>query len=64
MWGALSDKRMGLSFTIAAGQRSHLVVCILYATGTGWSIYSPGQRVPFSSPPTNRGGIRTHLHTG
>jgi hypothetical protein len=28
MWGALSDKRMGLPFTIAAGprQRSHSLV--------------------------------------
>jgi hypothetical protein len=52
MWGALSDERTGLPFTIAAGprQRSHFRVpssVVLIFTVS----YS---RLPFPSPPTTR----------
>jgi hypothetical protein len=50
MWGALSEERTGLSFTIAADprQRSHSRVRVPHFTVSDL-------RVPFSSPPTTRG---------
>jgi hypothetical protein len=47
IWGAFSDERTGLSFTIAAGsrQRSHFRVRVPYFTVSDL-------RLPFSSPPT------------
>jgi hypothetical protein len=54
IWGALSDEKTGLSFTMAAGprQRSHSRVRVPwdlwpYFTVSDW-------RLPFSSPPTTR----------
>jgi hypothetical protein len=54
MWGALSDERTSLSFTIVVGprQRSHSRVLFPwdsrpYFTVSDW-------RLPFSSPPTTR----------
>jgi hypothetical protein len=49
MWGALSDERTGLSFTIATGprQRSHSRVQVPHFTVSN-------SRLPFSSPPTIR----------
>jgi hypothetical protein len=50
MWGALSDKRTGLSFTTAAGPRQR--VRIPWNSRPYFSIsYS---RLPISSPPTTR----------
>jgi hypothetical protein len=68
MWGALSDERTGLSFTIAAGprQRSHSRVRVSWDSGPYFTVSD--SRLPFSSPPTTRsvngGGIRPRLHTG
>jgi hypothetical protein len=52
MWGALSDERTGLSFTIAAGphQRSHSRVRVLWDSRTYFTVSD--WRLPFSSPPT------------
>jgi hypothetical protein len=54
IWGALSDERTGLSFTIAAGprQRSHSHVLILWDSGPYFTLSD--SRLPFSSPPTTR----------
>jgi hypothetical protein len=54
MWGALSDVRMGLSFTTAAGprQRSHSQVRVLWDSCPYFTV--SGLRLPFSSPPTTR----------
>jgi hypothetical protein len=51
MWGALSDERMGLSFTIAAGarQRSHSRVRLPW--GSYFTVSDP--TLPFSSLPTS-----------
>jgi hypothetical protein len=54
MCGALSDKRTGLSFTIAAGprQRSHFRVQVPWDS---WSYLTVSDsRFPFLSPPTTR----------
>jgi hypothetical protein len=54
MWGALSDERTGLPFTIAAGprQRSHSRVRV---PGDLWPYFTVSDsRVPFSSPYTTR----------
>jgi hypothetical protein len=67
MWGALSDERTGLSFTIAAGLMT-IFYCLrvetlptwrarspyLYPPGTGWPSYISRHWVLFSSPPTTR----------
>jgi hypothetical protein len=55
MWGALSDYRTGLSFTIAAGprQRSHSVVRVPWDSGPYFTVSN--SRLLFSSPPTTRG---------
>jgi hypothetical protein len=52
MWGAVSDKRTGLSFTIAAAsrQRSHFRVRIPWDSWPYFTISD--SRLPFSSPPT------------
>jgi hypothetical protein len=54
MFGAVSDERTGLSFTIAAGprQRSHSRVWVPWES---WSYYTVSDsRLPFLSPPTTR----------
>jgi hypothetical protein len=54
MWGALSNERTGLSFTIAAGprQRSHSRVRIPWDSRPYFTFSD--SRLPFSSPPTIR----------
>jgi hypothetical protein len=54
MRGALSDKRMGLSFTIAAGprQRSQSRVRVPWISRPYFTVSV--LRLPFSSPPTTR----------
>jgi hypothetical protein len=52
MWGALSDERTGLFFTIAASprQRSHFRVRFPW---NSWPYFTVSDsRIPFSSPPT------------
>jgi hypothetical protein len=54
MWGAVSDERTGLSFTIAADprQRSHFRVRVPWDL---WLYFTVSDlRLPFSSPPTTR----------
>jgi hypothetical protein len=54
MWGALSDKRRSLSFTIAPGtrQRSHPWVWVPWDS---WPYFTVSDLwLPFSSPPTTR----------
>jgi hypothetical protein len=54
MWGALSDKRTGLSFTIASGPRqsSHFRVRFPWDS---WPYFTVSDsRLPVSSPPTTR----------
>jgi hypothetical protein len=62
MWGALSDERMGLSFTIAAGlcQRSHSQVRVprdsrQYFTVSGSSFPQPGGPGPRIYIPQEQG---------
>jgi hypothetical protein len=62
MWGAVSDERTGLSFTIAPGprQRSHfriryLVYCLRFETSLFVASYDSQDY---------GGGIRPRLHTG
>jgi hypothetical protein len=54
MWGALSDKRTGVSFKIAPDprQRSHFRVRVPCDSRPNFSV--SGSRLPFSSPPTTR----------
>jgi hypothetical protein len=54
MWGALSDERTGLSFTIVAGprQRSHSHVRVLWDSQSYFTFSD--SRLPFLSPPTTR----------
>jgi hypothetical protein len=54
MWGALSDERTGLSFTIAAGpsQRSHSPVRAPWNSRSYFTVSY--LRLPISSPPTTR----------
>jgi hypothetical protein len=54
MWGALSDERMGQSFTTAAGprQRSHSLVRAPWDSRLYFTVSD--SRYPFSSPPTTR----------
>jgi hypothetical protein len=54
MWGALSNKRTGLTFTIAAGprRRSHSRVQVPWDS---WPYFTDSDsRLPFSSPSTTR----------
>jgi hypothetical protein len=52
MWGALSDERTGLSFTIAAGPRQ-LSQSRVRIPWDSWSHFTVSDsRLPFSSPPT------------
>jgi hypothetical protein len=53
-WGALSDGRMGLLFTIAAGYRqcSHSHVRVPWDSQSYFTISD--SRLPFLSPPTTR----------
>jgi hypothetical protein len=68
MWGALSDERTGLSFTIAAGpsQRSHSRVRAPWNSRPYLTVSD--LRLPFSSPPTSRRVtvevFEPRLHTG
>jgi hypothetical protein len=54
MWGTLSDERMGLSVTIAAGphERSHSRVRVPWDSRPYFTVSDLG--LPFSSPPTTR----------
>jgi hypothetical protein len=54
MWGALSDEKSGLSFTIAAGphQRSHSRVRVPWGSRPYFTVSN--SRLPFSSPPMTR----------
>jgi hypothetical protein len=54
MWGALSDERTGLSFTIVAGpcQRSHFRVRVPWDSRPYFTVSD--SRLPFSSSPTTR----------
>jgi hypothetical protein len=54
IWGALSDERTGLSFTIAAGpcQRSNFRVRVPWDLRPYFTVSD--SRFPFSSPPTTR----------
>jgi hypothetical protein len=54
MWGALSDERMDLSFTIAAGprQRSHSQVRVPWDSRPYFTVSD--SRLPLSSPSTTR----------
>jgi hypothetical protein len=54
LWGALSDDRAGLSFTIGAGprQRNHSRVPVPRDPRPYFSVSD--SRLPFSSPPTTR----------
>jgi hypothetical protein len=54
MWGALSDERTGVSFTIAAGsrQRSHSRVRVRWDSRPYFTVSD--LRLSFSSPPTTR----------
>jgi hypothetical protein len=54
MWGALSDERTGLSFTIAAGprQHSHFRIRVLWDLRPYFTVSD--SRLPFLSPPTTR----------
>jgi hypothetical protein len=54
MWGALSDERMGLSFTIAAGarQRSHSWVRVPWDSRPYFTVSDA--KLPFLSPPMTR----------
>jgi hypothetical protein len=61
-WGALSDKRTGLLFKIAAGpgQRSHSQVQV---TRDSWPHTTVSDsRLPFSLPPTTRRYLTFPLH--
>jgi hypothetical protein len=61
MWGALSDERTGLTFTIAAGprQRSHFPFRVPWDS---WPYFTVSDsRLPFSSPPTTRRITVSHL---
>jgi hypothetical protein len=54
MWGALSDERTGLSFTIATDprQRSHCRVRVPWDSRLYFTVSD--SRLAFSSPPTTR----------
>jgi hypothetical protein len=54
MWGALSDERTGLSFTVAAGprQRSHFRVRVLWDSRPYFTLSD--LRFPFLSSSTTR----------
>jgi hypothetical protein len=54
MWGALSDDRTGLSFTIASGPRQHSDFRIRVPWDTWLYFTVSDSRLPFSSPPTTR----------
>jgi hypothetical protein len=54
IWGALSDERTGLPFTIATGPRqsSHFWVRVPWDSRPYFTVSD--SRLPFSSPPTTR----------
>jgi hypothetical protein len=61
MWGALSDERTGLSFTVAAGpsQRSHSLVRAPWDSRPFLTVSD--LRLPISSPPTTRRVTVTYI---
>jgi hypothetical protein len=64
MWGALSAKRTGLSFTIAAGPRqgSHSLVPVLWDSRPYFTLSD--LRLPFLFPPTtHRATVSLNLTT-
>jgi hypothetical protein len=52
MWGALSDERTGLSFTIAAGARQHRPSRVRVPWHSRPNFTVSNSRLPFSSPLT------------
>jgi hypothetical protein len=54
MWGALSDERIGLSFTIAAGPRQHRQFLVQVSWDLCLYFTVSDSRLPFSSPPATR----------
>jgi hypothetical protein len=54
MWGALSDEKTGVSFSVAAGsrQRIHSRVQVLWDSRPYFTVSD--SRLPFLSPPTTR----------
>jgi hypothetical protein len=54
MWGAPSDERTGLSFTIAAGPRQHSHSWVRVPCDARPYFTVSDSRLPFSSPPTTR----------
>jgi hypothetical protein len=68
MWGALSDERTGLSFTIATGprQRSHFRVRVLWDSRSYFYCLRFETYLIVASHDSQGcgGSIRLHLHTG
>jgi hypothetical protein len=67
MWGALSDKRTGLSFTIAAGphQRIHSLARAPWVSRPYYTVSDSSLSfVAFYDLQGYGGGIRPRLHTG
>jgi hypothetical protein len=67
MWGAVSDERMGLSFTTAAGrrQRSHFLVRVPWDSRPYFSLrFETSLLVASYDSQGYGGGIRPRLHTG
>jgi hypothetical protein len=54
MWGALSDERTSLSFTIAVGPRQSSHSRVRVPLGSLSYFIVSDSRLPFSSPPTTR----------
>jgi hypothetical protein len=54
LWGALSDERTGLSFTIAAGPHQRSRSRFRVPSDSRPSFTVTDSRLPFSSPPTTR----------
>jgi hypothetical protein len=54
MWGALSDEKTDLSFTVASGPRQHSHSRVRVPWDSGSYFTASDSRLPFSSPPTTR----------
>jgi hypothetical protein len=54
MWGALSDERTGLLFTIAPGPRQRSNFRVRVPRDSCQYFTASDSRLPFSSPPTTR----------